>query len=65
MSLKNAEGEDIAYYILYPENAINTSNLKMQNQKNNPNPKIGNLIIDDSLHLTNSSRITIVQNDNC
>jgi hypothetical protein len=47
MSIKNAEGEDIEYYILYPENAINNTRLEMQNEKSNPNFKISKPVIDN------------------
>jgi hypothetical protein len=47
ISIKNAEGEDLEYYILYPENANNNTQLKMQDEKNNLNSKISNPVIDN------------------
>ncbi|HYK45816.1 MAG TPA: hypothetical protein VEV83_11640 [Parafilimonas sp.] len=62
LAVNNQEDEDFEGYTLYPENAIDDSNMNKRIKKNNPDHKTAEPITDKSHRPTDIFPLTIVRN---
>ena len=62
LAVNNQEDEDFDGYTLYPENAIDDSEMNKRIKRNNPNLKIAGSVTDNAHTPTDIFPLTIVRN---